>query len=155
MSLCFLHIGTLADSGGVCNIAQFLMLWIQLEVFLIQAKVTVLFLALHRVSTCRGTKMTQLTIVCQIHVCWTCWTFLTWGIIVVDHLCLQCGIYDICSWHGTSREKTHFSSMGDSVMALIMKGILPDQAGKETSNTSEAMLMFHWMLAPILTVLTS
>jgi len=45
--------------------------------------------------------------------------------------------------------------MGDSVMALIMKGILPDQAGKETSNTSKAMLMFHWMLAPILTVLTS
>ena len=44
---------------------------------------------------------------------------------------------------GTSLEKTHFSSMGDSVMALIMKGILPDQAGKETSNTSEAMLMFH------------
>ena len=31
---------------------------------------------------------------------------------------------------GTSLEKTHFSSMGDSVMALIMKGILPDQAGK-------------------------
>lgn len=58
---------------------------------------------------------------------------------------------------GTSLEKTHFSSMGDSVMALIMKGILPDQESffQEVNEVSWLMglLVLLFILFGSLTVM--